>query len=71
VAACAATGTDYVDLCGEPVWMRKMIDAHEAAAKASGAKKGLKIKKERRREPNKSTSKKLSCNFWLIISSLL
>lgn len=38
VAACAASGTDYVDLCGEPVWMRKMIDAHEAAAKASGAR---------------------------------
>jgi len=38
VAACAATGTDYVDLCGEPVWMRKMIDANEAAAKASGAR---------------------------------
>ena len=30
VAACAATGTDYVDLCGEPIWMRQMIDAHEA-----------------------------------------
>jgi short subunit dehydrogenase-like uncharacterized protein len=28
VAACAATGTDYIDLCGEPVWMRQMIDAH-------------------------------------------
>ena len=38
VAACAASGTDYVDLCGEPVWMRNMIDAHEAAAKASGAR---------------------------------
>jgi short subunit dehydrogenase-like uncharacterized protein len=38
VAACAATGTDYFDLCGEPVWMRQMIDAHEAAAKASGAR---------------------------------
>ena len=38
VAACAATGTDYLDLCGEPVWMRQMIDAHEAAAKASGAR---------------------------------
>ena len=37
VAACAASGTDYVDLCGEPVWMRDMIDAHEAQAKASGA----------------------------------
>ncbi len=38
VAACAASGTDYVDLCGEPAWMRKMIDAHEAGAKASGAR---------------------------------
>jgi short subunit dehydrogenase-like uncharacterized protein len=38
VAACAALGTDYLDLCGEPLWMRKMIDAHEAAAKSSGAR---------------------------------
>jgi short subunit dehydrogenase-like uncharacterized protein len=38
VAACAASGTDYVDVCGEPVWMRQMIDKHEAAAKASGAR---------------------------------
>jgi short subunit dehydrogenase-like uncharacterized protein len=38
LAICAATGTDYLDLCGEPVWMRQMIDAHEAAAKASGAR---------------------------------
>lgn len=38
VEACAKSGTDYVDLCGEPAWMRKMIDAHEAAAKASGAR---------------------------------
>jgi len=38
VAACAATGTDYVDLCGEPVWMRQMIDAHEATAQESGAR---------------------------------
>ncbi len=38
VAACAQSGTDYVDLCGEPVWMRQMIDAHEAQAKASGAR---------------------------------
>ena len=30
VAACAASGTDYLDLCGEPVWMRQMIDAHQA-----------------------------------------
>ncbi|MDO9487915.1 MAG: saccharopine dehydrogenase NADP-binding domain-containing protein, partial [Sphingomonadaceae bacterium] len=34
VAACAAAGTDYLDLCGEPAWMRHMIDAHEGAAKA-------------------------------------
>ena len=38
VAACAATGTAYVDLCGEPAWMREMIDAHEAEAKATGAR---------------------------------
>jgi short subunit dehydrogenase-like uncharacterized protein len=38
LAACVATGTDYFDLCGEPVWMRQMIDRHEAAAKASGAR---------------------------------
>jgi short subunit dehydrogenase-like uncharacterized protein len=38
VASCAASGTDYLDLCGEPLWMRKMIDAHEATAKASGAR---------------------------------
>ena len=38
IAACAASGTDYFDLCGEPVWMRQMIDKHEAAAKASGAR---------------------------------
>ena len=38
VAACAAAGTAYVDLCGEPAWMREMIDAHEARAKASGAR---------------------------------
>src|SRR4051812_1352084 len=38
LAICAATGTDYLDLCGEPVWMRQMIDAHEATAKTSGAR---------------------------------
>src|SRR5450631_2720887 len=38
VAACAATGTDYLDLCGEPLWMRQMIEAHEATAKSSGAR---------------------------------
>ena len=38
VAACAKAGTGYVDLCGEPNWMRAMIDAHEGTAKASGAR---------------------------------
>jgi len=38
VAACVEAGTDYLDLCGEPNWMRRMIDAHEAAAKKSGAR---------------------------------
>ncbi|HEX7946648.1 MAG TPA: saccharopine dehydrogenase NADP-binding domain-containing protein, partial [Phenylobacterium sp.] len=38
VAACAAAGVDYLDLCGEPAWIRRMIDTHEAAAKASGAR---------------------------------
>ena len=38
VAACAGAGVDYVDLCGEPAWMRQMIDAHQAAAQASGAR---------------------------------
>ena len=38
LAACVASGTDYFDLCGEPLWMRQMIDKHEAAAKASGAR---------------------------------
>ncbi|ALE17544.1 hypothetical protein AMC99_02268 [Altererythrobacter epoxidivorans] len=37
VAACVKTGTDYTDLCGEPVWMRQIIDEHQAAAEASGA----------------------------------
>ena len=40
VAACAASGVDYVDLCGEPAWMRQMIDAHEATAQASGDEDG-------------------------------
>tara|TARA_R110002049_G_scaffold9705_5_gene48766 strand:- start:611 stop:1789 length:1179 start_codon:yes stop_codon:yes gene_type:complete len=38
VKACAEAGTDYVDLCGEPTWMHDMIDAHQEAAKASGAR---------------------------------
>ncbi|TKD51762.1 saccharopine dehydrogenase family protein [Sphingomonas baiyangensis] len=38
VAACAHGGTDYVDLCGEPAWMRQMIDKYQADAAASGAR---------------------------------
>ena len=38
VAACAMAGTDYVDLCGEPGWMHKMIAEHSEAAQASGAR---------------------------------
>jgi len=38
LAACAASGTDYLDLCGEPVWMRQMIDAHQTTAQRSGAR---------------------------------
>ena len=38
LAACVAAGTDYADLCGEPVWMRQMIDKYHTAAQASGAR---------------------------------
>src|SRR6266704_6330651 len=38
LAACAADGTDYFDLCGEPVWMRQMIDAHQATVQSNGAR---------------------------------
>lgn len=38
VAQCAAAGTDYVDLCGEPGWMHQMIAQHNEAAKQSGAR---------------------------------
>ena len=36
--ACVEAGTDYADLCGEPGWMREMIDKYHDAAKASGAR---------------------------------
>ncbi len=38
VAACVRHGTDYCDLSGELHWLRAMIDRHDAAAKASGAR---------------------------------
>jgi len=38
VAACAAAGTDYVDLTGEPEFVDRMYVAHHETAKASGAR---------------------------------
>ena len=38
LAACVADGADYMDLCGEPIWLKQMIDRHEADARASGAR---------------------------------
>jgi len=38
VGACVANGTDYVDLCGEPAWMRDMIEGFDSQAKDSGAR---------------------------------
>ena len=38
VSACAAAGTDYVDLCGEPLWMAEMIACLQEPAEASGAR---------------------------------
>ena len=36
--ACAEGGTDYVDLCGEPLWMARMIDKLTPLAHKSGAR---------------------------------
>jgi len=38
VKACVETGTDYVDLSGEPAWMHDIIAEYSEAAKASGAR---------------------------------
>ena len=38
VAACAAAGTDYVDLTGEPEFIDRMYLRHHATARASGAR---------------------------------
>ena len=38
VKACAEAGTHYCDLTGEVQWMRRMINAHQATAEASGAR---------------------------------
>jgi short subunit dehydrogenase-like uncharacterized protein len=36
--ACAQGGTDYVDLCGEPLWMARMVDKLTPLAEQSGAR---------------------------------
>ena len=36
--ACIAAGTDYTDLCGEPAWMARMIEAHARDAARSGSR---------------------------------
>ena len=38
VAACVRAGTHSCDLTGEVPWIRRMIDAHDDAARASGAR---------------------------------
>ena len=38
VHACAEAGTDYADLTGEPLFMRRSIDQADPPAKASGAR---------------------------------
>ena len=38
VEACAESGTDYLDLTGEVQWIHRMIRAHEATAKETGAR---------------------------------
>ncbi|WP_100656780.1 saccharopine dehydrogenase family protein [Alteromonas flava] len=38
VKACAEQGTDYVDLTGEPQWIRAMLDKYEEQAAKSGAR---------------------------------
>ncbi len=38
ITAAVNTGTDYVDLCGEPAWMRDIITDYDMAAQKSGAR---------------------------------
>ena len=32
--ACVDSGTDYLDLCGEPAWMAQMIQRHQEIGRA-------------------------------------
>ena len=38
VSSVVESGSDYCDLTGEVQWMRRMIDAHQARAEATGAR---------------------------------
>lgn len=38
IKACAHSGTDYVDLTGEPHWIHAMLEKYETLAQASGAR---------------------------------
>jgi short subunit dehydrogenase-like uncharacterized protein len=38
VSACVKNGTDYIDLCGEPQWMHRMIRDQQEGAESSGAR---------------------------------
>jgi hypothetical protein len=38
IAACCRAGTDYVDLCGEALFIRQMIESHDGIARQSGAR---------------------------------
>lgn len=38
VEQCVKHGVDYIDLCGEPLWMHEMIKRYSADAEASGAR---------------------------------
>lgn len=36
VASCVASGTDYLDITGEPAFVRRQVQKHDAAARAAG-----------------------------------
>ena len=38
IKACVENGTDYCDLTGEPLWIRRMLDKYEAQAKENKAR---------------------------------
>jgi len=38
IAAAVKSGTDYVDLCGEPAWMRDIITDYNIPAQSSGSR---------------------------------